>query len=62
MNKGNLSSTLIVSIKADREVTQIICVFTPRYQLLSFPKTACHEANSKHHEVGKKKYQFINCR
>lgn len=30
MNKGNLSSTLIVFIKADREVTQMICVFTPK--------------------------------
>ena len=54
MNKGNLSITLIVSIKADREVTQIICVFTPGYQILSFPKTACHEENSKHHELGEK--------
>ena len=30
MNKGNLSSTLIVLIKADREVTQMIYVFTPK--------------------------------
>jgi hypothetical protein len=30
MIKGNLNSTIIVLINADRKVTQIICVFTPK--------------------------------